>query len=57
MRSKVLKGMAEEAGALKLLFGTEAHSMGTDAQDIRRVVHAGVPGTLESKYMVMRKPL
>ena len=50
MRSQVLKSMSDPNGDVKLLFATEAYSMGTDAPDIRRVIHAGVPGTLESRF-------
>ncbi|XP_052079201.1 uncharacterized protein LOC127717558 [Mytilus californianus] len=35
-------------GSLRLLFATEAYSMGTDAPDIRQVVHYGVPSSLET---------
>ena len=48
MRNKVLHSMADPSGSTKLLFATEAYSMGTDAPDIRRVIHAGVPTRLES---------
>ena len=34
---------------LRLLFATEAYGMGTDAPDIKRVVHFGPPASLESK--------
>jgi superfamily II DNA/RNA helicase len=47
--------MNDPAGSLKLLFATEAYSMGTDAPDVRRVVHAGVPATLESMRNINMK--
>ena len=34
---------------IRLLFATEAYNMGTDAPDIKKIVHFGVPGSLESK--------
>ncbi|XP_046566715.1 ATP-dependent DNA helicase Q1-like, partial [Haliotis rubra] len=33
---------------VRLLLATEAYSMGTDAPDIRRVIHIGPPSTLET---------
>jgi hypothetical protein len=50
MRNRVLDSMSDPDGSVKLLFATEAYSMGTDAPDVRRVVHAGVPTTLESMH-------
>lgn len=37
---------------LKLLFATEAYSMGTDAPNIRRIIHFGPPSSLESKFLL-----
>ena len=37
---------------IKLLLATEAYGMGVDNPDIRRVIHAGPPCTLESRYGV-----
>ncbi|VDI41671.1 Hypothetical predicted protein [Mytilus galloprovincialis] len=48
MKSKVLNSMAQMDSSIRLLFATEAYSMGTDAPDIRRVIHAGVPSTMET---------
>ncbi len=50
MKKDRTKAMSEPGGDLRLLFATEAYSMGTDAPDIERIVHAGVPKCLESKY-------
>ncbi len=50
MKKDRAKAMSEPGGDLRLLFATEAYSMGTDAPDIERIVHAGVPKCLESKY-------
>ncbi|CAC5403386.1 recQ [Mytilus coruscus] len=47
MKSKVLSDMVSPGSDLKLLFATEAFSMGTDLPNVRRVIHAGVPKTLE----------
>ena len=37
-----------KTGKIRLLFATEAYSMGADAPDIRRVVHAGPPCTVKT---------
>ncbi|CAC5410858.1 unnamed protein product [Mytilus coruscus] len=37
-------------GSIKLLFATQAYSMGTDAPDVERVCHIGPPSSLECKY-------
>ena len=50
MKEKVLDSM-RASGAIRLLFATEAFSMGTDSPDIRRVLHFGVPKTVECKYI------
>jgi superfamily II DNA helicase RecQ len=34
-------------GELRLLFATEAFSMGVDVPDVRRIIHIGPPATLE----------
>ena len=34
------------------MFATEAYSMGTDVSNIRRVVHAGPPKTMESTLIL-----
>lgn len=36
-------------GKVRLLFATEALSMGTDITNIRRIIHVGPPTSLESK--------
>lgn len=38
-------------GKLRLLFATEAYSMGTDVEDIRRVIHFGPPSSIEGFLM------
>ena len=48
MRSKVLADFSKVDSQIRLLLATEAFSMGTDVPDIRQVIHAGVPTTLES---------
>lgn len=45
--------MVQPDSDLRLLFATEAYSMGTDAPDIRRIVHAGPPHSLESEGFFM----
>ncbi|CAC5384467.1 unnamed protein product [Mytilus coruscus] len=39
-----------EFGKTRLLFATEAYNMGTDTPNIRRIIHFGVPKSVES-YM------
>ncbi|XP_053381983.1 ATP-dependent DNA helicase RecQ-like [Mercenaria mercenaria] len=48
MRKDVMDGMSE--GRIQLLFATEAYSMGTDIKDIRRIIHFGVPKSIERIY-------
>lgn len=47
LKTKVVEQMC--GPSVRLLFTTEAYSMGTDAPDIKKIVHFGVPGSLESK--------
>ena len=47
MKMDVLTNMSDPDGNLRLLFATEAYSMGTDVPDIRRIVHCGVPRSVE----------
>ena len=51
LQMKAIRGqdMASSDGQIRLLFATEAYSMGVDAPDISRVVHAGPPSSVESK--------
>ncbi|CAG2201580.1 unnamed protein product [Mytilus edulis] len=48
LKQHVVQQMSSDS--LRLLFATEAYSMGTDAPDIRRIIHFGVPNSLET-YM------
>ena len=47
------RDMCSEEGEIRLLFATEAFSMGADATGIQRVIHAGPPNTIESLYPVI----
>ncbi|XP_069141130.1 ATP-dependent DNA helicase RecQ-like [Argopecten irradians] len=47
MKDDVLKNFSSPNGEIRLLFATEAYSMGTDVEDIRRIIHLGVPSSLE----------
>ena len=49
MKDHVVDSMAAH-GTLRLLFATEAFSMGTDSPNICRIVHFGVPKTVECMY-------
>ena len=53
MKEAVGRDMASTSGNIRFLIATEAYSMGTDAPDIRRVIHIGPPGSLESKSVVL----
>lgn len=48
MKEKTVHKMRDPMGAVKLLFATEAYSMGTDAPNIRRIIHFCPPSSLES---------
>ena len=50
MKSLIDSDMRNPAGALRLLFATEAYGMGIDVLDIRKIVHIGPPSNLESMY-------
>lgn len=52
MKEKKVHKMCEPSSHLKLLFATEAYSMGTDAPNIRRIIHFGPPSSLESKVLL-----
>jgi len=49
MKDEVLKSFALPQSELRLLFATEAFGMGVNVPDIRRIIHAGTPCTLESE--------
>ena len=51
MRSTTLEEFGKKDSHLRLLMATEAYSMGTDTPDIRQVIHAGAPTSMESKNM------
>ena len=48
-KEEVAKKMMMDDSPLKLLFATDAYGMGVDCQDIRRIVHAGPPRSLEGE--------
>ena len=50
MKEQTGAAMASPDGPIKLLFATEAYSLGADAPNVRRIVHVGPPGSLESKF-------
>ena len=49
MKDQVVDSMTEH-GTIRLLFATEAFSMGTDSPNISRIIHFGVPKTIECMY-------
>lgn len=52
MKQKIAQTMASKDSHIRLLFATEAYSMGTDVPDIRRIIHVGPPTCLESEYLL-----
>ena len=50
MKSLIGSDMRNPAGALRLLFATEAYGMGIYVPDIPKIVHIGPPSNLESMY-------
>lgn len=46
-KEDVLRLFSEPGGTLRLLIATTSFGMGIDCQDIRRIIHWGVPATLE----------
>ena len=46
-KDSVLANFAQRNGKLQLLIATTAFGMGVDCPDIRRIVHWGIPATLE----------
>ena len=48
---KIEVATAVQKGNIRLLFASEAYSMGTDVSDIERIVHAGPPHCLESEFL------
>ncbi len=46
-KKKTADEMFKANGSIKILFATEAYSMGTDAPNVRHVVHYGPPSTIE----------
>ena len=53
-KKDVLKDITQTDGKLRLIFATEAFGMGVDCADIRRVVNAGPPTSLESMHPQFR---
>ncbi len=49
MKELIARSMKKKDSKLKLLLGTDSYGMGTDSPNIRRIVHVGVPATVESK--------
>lgn len=46
-KEEVLESFAKNGGKLRLVIATTAFGMGIDCSDIRRIVHWGMPSTLE----------
>jgi superfamily II DNA helicase RecQ len=57
MKASLAKDMLAPEGHTKLLLATPAFGMGVDCPGIRRVVHAGVPSTLEGKIVFILNSL
>lgn len=52
LKDCIIKQMMDPSAGLKMLFATEAFGMGVNIPDIRRIVHAGIPSTVESKQLL-----
>ena len=46
-KEQVLQSFSEKDGVLRLIIATTAFGMGIDCPDIRRIIHWGIPSTLE----------
>ncbi|XP_061180330.1 ATP-dependent DNA helicase RecQ-like [Saccostrea echinata] len=55
MKEKTIHLMCDPFSQLKLLFATEAYSMGTDVTNIRRITHFGSPSKLETYLQEVRR--
>ena len=53
MKKEITTQMKIPNGPLRVLLATEAYGMGTDAPDIRNIIHVGPPNTLESNYNLL----
>ena len=42
-----MQSFSEKDGVLRLIIATTAFGMGIDCPDIRRIIHCGIPSTLE----------
>ena len=49
MKSAISHSMSRIDSSLRILFATEAYGMGTDAPDVRNIVHVGPPNGVKSK--------
>ena len=50
VKDELSKLMRKPESHIRILFATEAFSMGADSPNIRKVVHIGPPTTVESEY-------
>ena len=46
-KEEVLVSFSKKSGKLRLVIATTAFAMGVDCPDIRRIIHWGMPATLE----------
>ena len=51
MKDLIAASMRKPDSQLRVLFATEAYGMGTDAPDVRQVIHIGPPNALDSEYL------
>ena len=49
MKSIISAAMKVESGRLHLFLAKEAYDMGTDAPDVRRIIHITPPASTESE--------
>lgn len=51
MKSKITEAMQDSESQLRLLFCTEAYSMGADPSKVKNVIHIGPPKHIESRFL------
>ena len=50
LKKHIVQTLQEEESAIRLIFASVALGMGADLRHVKRVIHAGPPTSLESKF-------